>query len=248
MLWVDRGTGQESGPIALHGVPNGAPALTLHGLAVPEQLKNFDGTFQLQVEFFDVSTGGQAQLAVLAQLNATWLGVIDVPPMALSADGNQAYFVGGTAGNEVYACGSGLPCVESSQGGGLIYKVTLPGGPYVTAVPLGASLFVASSRAAQFLDLAHGQPQGDVFAPTGGLSFQTVFNGPGGGFYVLSGDTQGHTLELVEMASAAAEGARYHVDTGGFGVDFDGQARPWVLTGGKLVQLFTPQQYLTSRR
>lgn len=250
MLWLDRSNGQVlASGLPLAGLLDGEPGMGSTGLLVPEEKSDLSGTtVDLQVERFSPATGASAGATILANTAVGSLGTANVPALNLSPSGTSAYFVAGDTHQDIWACDSDKPCTDRSQGGGLIFKVTLPNGPYAIAQPVGSSVVAAGPGLVQFLDTS-GTRVGNPITPTGNLSVYGIYPGAGSQFYVSSGDAAGNnTLELVLLSAPGAEAARVTLNTGALGWDLDDSGRPYVLVNGKLARLLTPDQYAAARQ
>ena len=198
---------------------------------------------------FSASRRATAAADVVATVNVDQLGLATVPVLNLSPDGDTAYFIAGDANTELWACASigSAPCYDRGVGGQLVFKTTLPGGPYAIAQPLGNHLVVASAQQVLFTN-PNGTPQGTATLPTGGLSVLNIVPGQGDQFYVLDGDRNGNLLEVVMLVGPGQEAARFHVDTGAIGVDYDQSYTPYLLVNGTLSKLLSPDQYWAARQ
>ncbi|MBS2030895.1 MAG: hypothetical protein JST54_23530 [Deltaproteobacteria bacterium] len=249
-LFLDRTTGAGIAQGNLKGTLDGQPGFGSVGFSFPEQSGDTSGSLiYLQVERFDTSGNPLANPNVIATISVGTLGTANIPVLNLSPAGDIAYFIAGDNANELWACSSEVtsPCYDQSTGGGQLFKVDLPGGPFSIAQQLGSHIVVAGPGEVQFTNLS-GTPQGNPTLPTGGLRVLGVYPGQGDQFYVLNGDNQGNVLEVVMLDAPGEEAARFYINTGAFGMDLDANLTPYMLAFGKLSKLLTPDQYWSARQ
>ena len=249
-IFLNRTNGQGIAQGNLQGTLDGQPGVSSAGISFPEESGDTSGSLiYLQVERFDTSGNPLAAPNVIATINVGTLGTANIPVMNLSPGGDIAYFIAGDTANELWACSSQVaaPCYDQSTGGGQLFKVDLPGGPYSIAQQLGNHLVIAGPTEVQFANLS-GTPEGNPTLPTGGLHVLGIYPGTGDEYYVLDGDSSGNVLEVVMLKAPGEEAARFYINTGAFGMDLDANLTPYMLAFGKLAKLLTPDDYWRGRQ
>ena len=243
-LLIDRSTGAAPTQLTLGGTLDGSAGLGTVGLSIPEQATNLAGTgIELKVERFNLTTGNATGVVTVATVPVDQYGLADIPALNLSADGNRAYFVSGAGFNDLWVCPADADCGSSPSA----LHASLPGGPYLSAQPLGQNIVVLGPQAVLFTD-ASGVPVGAPITPSGGLRVLGVYPGKPGQFFMLDGNDGGQLLELVMFSAPGVEAARFAVAGTPFGADVDQAGVPYLLFAGKLARLLTPDQYLAAQQ